>query len=173
MTLLAWTAYAASWGDNMGCTREIYSTVEEWNGCLGIYGNSGIRDEMCGCRPGSMDPVKAPPGRSLIDRLKDRYLGNQQIISVPFDFVGPAGPINTGVNPPVIGAILDMDARVVTPGEVVDGGWVPTLFWAPNKAASSAIQEVPQKYRVLVASVFPWLFWALVGGGIYLAMKRR
>lgn len=155
--------------------EEIFDNLDDWNRCIWSV-SPDRKDEVCGLRPGQ-NPVSSGgkvKDRGIVGRLKDSLLNDQSIISVPTDFVGPPGPINSGVvGPEISGLVLTPDARPVEAGEVVDGGLVPQLWYAPNKAAGAAIRALPRPLQVPVAIVFPWLFWLLVAGYVYSKLRRK
>lgn len=153
--------------------EEIFDNVDDWNRCIRVV-SPDRKDEVCGLRPGqnpvsSGGKIKSP---GIIGRLKDKVLGTQSQISVPTDFIGPPGPINSGVvGPEIPGLVLTPDARPVGAGEVVDEGL--GLWYAPNKAASSAIRALPKPFQIPVALAFPWIFWLLVAGYVYSKLRRK
>lgn len=155
--------------------EEIFSNVDDWNRCIWSV-SADRKDEVCGLRPGTNPPAGAGKAKTpgILTRLKDRVLGTQSSISVPTDFIGPPGPINSGVAPPEIaGLVLTPDARPVPPGEVVDEGLGLGLWYAPNKAAGAAIRALPKPFQVPIALAFPWLFWLLVAGYVYSKLRRK
>lgn len=155
--------------------EEIFDNLDDWNRCIWSV-SPDRKDEVCGLRPGQ-NPANSGgkvKDRGLVARLKDSLLNSQAIISVPSDFIGPPGPINSGVvGPEIPGLVLTPDARPVGAGEVVDGGLVPDLWYAPNKAAAAGIRALPKPFQVPFALAFPWLFWLLVAGYVYSKLRRK
>jgi hypothetical protein len=164
----------------MGCSGRKFTTRDEWYGCISKFAPGDVRDEQCGCDPSLYEPGEDPivgagkkkgGSRNLVDRVIEFITGGQDKLPVSST---PYTPTNTGVaTPDIPSKILDPDNRPVSPGELTDGGIVPTVFYAPNKVLGPALKLVPEKYRVNFAIAFPWIFWLLLGGFIIQKVRGK